>query len=220
MKTMMQSKTKKRTYISAGKKLLIILFSLSLAYGASAQRGGHFAGGGFHGGGYGGHYYAPRTYVGVGIGLGYGFGPWGYYPFGWYGPWGPWGGAYPPYYYGNGAMPSQLALQVEDIKNDYNAQIKDVRHDKTLPRKERRERIDQLKHDRDAAVIDARKNYFYNSRRNYNGPQPYNGNEQPNNGQQPGNNNQQQNNNNKGSSSNNNGTEQPEYNEKGSSDTK
>lgn len=231
MKTMMQAKTKKRAYwnISIGKKLLIILFSLGLAYGASAQRGGgHFAGGGgFHGGGFHGGGYAPRTYVGVGIGLGYGFGSWGYgySPFGWYGPWGPWGMAYPPYY-GYGAMPSRLALQIEDIKNDYNAQIKDVRHDKSVPRKERRERIDQLKHDRDAAVIDARKNYYYNSRRNYNGPQTYNGNEQPsngqqpNNGQQPGNNNQQQNNNNKGSApGNNNGTEQPEYNDKGSTGT-
>jgi len=41
------------------KKLFILLFSLGLAYGASAQRGGGhaFAGGGFHGG-----YYAPRVY--------------------------------------------------------------------------------------------------------------------------------------------------------------
>ena len=56
------------------KKIMIILFSLGLAYGASAQRGGHFVGGGHVGGFYGGGYY-PRTYVGVGFGLGY---PWGY----------------------------------------------------------------------------------------------------------------------------------------------
>src|SRR5579871_4921577 len=88
----------------AGKKLLVILFSLGLAYGASAQHGGgHFGGGGYRGG-----YYGGRTYVGVGFGLGYGYGygygPWGY---------GPWGYPYPPYYYGYGAMPSQLQLQIE-----------------------------------------------------------------------------------------------------------
>jgi hypothetical protein len=41
------------------KKLMIVLFSLGLAYGASAQRG-HF--GGFHGGVYG----RPQVVVGVG----------------------------------------------------------------------------------------------------------------------------------------------------------
>jgi len=184
--------------MNGGKKLLIVLFSLGLAFGASAQRGGHF-GGGFHGGGV---HYVPRTYVGVGFGLGYGFGYpfYPYYGFG-YGPYGP----YPPYYYGYGAMPSRLALQIEDIKNDYDAQIKDVRHDKTIPRKERRERIDQLKHDRDAAVIQARKDYYYNSRRNYNN----NGQPQQNNGN--GNGNGQQPNNGNGKNG-----DQPEYQEKGS----
>jgi hypothetical protein len=137
--TMQENRTIKRTMMNTGKKLLIILFSLGLAYGASAQRGGHSFGGGYHGGGYY-HGYYPRTYVGVGFGLGYGFGyPYGY-PYGWYGPWGP----YPAYYYGYGAMPSRLALQIEDIKNDYDAQIKDVRHDKSLDRKDRRAKIDQL----------------------------------------------------------------------------
>ena len=201
MKTMMQA-IRKRTYMNGGKKLLIVLFSLGLAFGASAQRGGHF-GGGFHGGGV---HYVPRTYVGVGFGLGYGFGYpfYPYYGLG-YGPYGP----FPPYYYGYGAMPTRLSLQIDGIKNDYNARIKDVRHDKTIPRKERREQIDQLKHDRDAAVIQARKDYFYNSRRNYNnGQQNGNGNQQPNNG------NGQRPNNGNGSSSN--GNDQPEYQEKGS----
>src|SRR5438309_12101840 len=88
-----------------GKKLLIVLFSLGLAFGASAQRGGHYVGG-YHGGGVA---FYPRTYVGVGLGF-------GYYPYGgFYGPWSPWGYPYPPYYYGYGAMPSRLALQIEDI---------------------------------------------------------------------------------------------------------
>lgn len=130
------------------KKLLIILFSVGLVLEASAQRGGHF----YHGGGY----YRPHVVIGVGA-----YAPfYPYYGFG-YGPW--WGYPYPPYYYGYEVMPSKLALQIEDIKNDYQAQIKDERHDKSVPRKERREKIRQLKHDRDQAVIQAKRDYYYNS---------------------------------------------------------
>jgi hypothetical protein len=144
------------------RKLLIVLFSLGLAYGASAQRGfGHggvaVGGHGYYGGGWG----YSRTYVGVGFGLGYPWWGWGY---GWYGPW---YGGYPGYYYGYGAMPNQLELQVRDINNDYDQRIKDVRHDKALTRKERRAKIDQLKIDRDNAITDARHQYFYNSKKNY-----------------------------------------------------
>src|ERR1700754_4027614 len=98
--------------------LFLMMLSLGLAFGASAQRG-HYVrpGGGYHGGGH--VVVVGRPYVGFGYGFGY---PWGY-PYGWYGPW---GAAYPPYYYGYGAMPSQLELQVRDIRSDYDQQIKDV----------------------------------------------------------------------------------------------
>ena len=157
------------------KKLLVILFSVGLALGASAQRGGHFAGGGV--------VYRPRVVVGVGVGYGFGFGYGPFFPY--YGLYGPWGYPYPPYYYGQGAMPPRLAYQIEDIKNDYKSQIKATRHDKTIPRPERRDRIRKLKQDRDQAVSQARKDYYYNSRRNYNN----NNNPQPNN--PPNNNNNQ-----------------------------
>jgi hypothetical protein len=173
MKTTMQETRKKRTYGSVGKKLFIILFSLGLAAGASAQKGGHaFAGGGFHGGYYGRAYYAP-VYVGVGYGYGLGWGlGWGY-P-GWYGPWyGPY--AYPPYYYGRGPMPSQLNEQIDGIKSDYKQQIKDVKHDKSLPKAEREQRINQLEQQRDAAITQARHDYYYNSMKNRNGQGPTNG---------------------------------------------
>ena len=163
MKTMIQKNRKSGTAMKVGKPLFILLFSLGLAFGASAQRfgGGHGVAIG-HGGYYGGGYY-PRTYVGVGLGFGY---PFGYYPYGWYGPWGyPY--AYPPYYYGYGAMPTQLELQIKDIKNDYDQQIKDVKHDKALTHSEKRQKIDQLKVDRDNAVIDARHDYFNRSRQQY-----------------------------------------------------
>ena len=201
MKTTMQENRKSRTNMNVGKKLFIVLFSLGLAYGASAQRGGH---GGFavgHGGGfYGGGYY-PRTYVGVGVGFGY--------PYGWYGPWGyPY--AYPPYYYGYGAMPTQLELQIKDIKNDFDQQIKDVRHDKALSHSERRQKIDQLKADRDNAVVQARHDYFNHSRQYYQQQQGNGNQNQPN---QQNQNQQTQPNSPKGGSSNNEG---PEYQDQGS----
>ena len=205
MKTTMQTTDKKRTFMNAGKKLFILLFSLGLAYGASAQRGGFHGGGGVvvvgRGGYYGGGWGYP--YGGIGLGLGFGY-PWGY-------PYGPY--AYPPYYYGYGAMPNQLELQVRDIRNDYDAQIKDVRHDKALSRKERRAKIDQLKTDRDNSIVQARHDYFYNSRRNYNnGQQPNNGNGNGNQNQQ---NQQQPKSGNNGSSS----SDGPEYQEQGANTT-
>src|SRR5882757_7812564 len=215
MKTTM-SKYWSRINLNPGKKLLIVLFSLGLALGASAQRGASYhGGGGFHGGGGyhgGGVVYYPRTYVGLGLGFGYPFYPYG----GFYGPW----YGYPPYYYGYGAIPSRLALQIDDIKNDYAAQIRATKDDKTITRKERRERVNQLKHDRDAAVIQARRDYYYNSRRNNNNqPQPYNGN-----GQQPSNGNNQQPSNGNGqkqptNGSGTNGSEQPEYESSPSTET-
>jgi hypothetical protein len=153
------------------KRILVLLFSIGLAFGASAQRG-HIAGGGFYHGG-GRVIVAPRAYVGVGFGYGY---PWGY-PYGWFGPW---YGAYPPYYYGYGAMPNQLELQIQDIRKDYDQQIKDVKHDKSLTRQERRQKVDGLKAEREQTIVDARHDYF--NRR-------YKNNSQPNQNQQPKSNN-------------------------------
>jgi hypothetical protein len=148
------------------KTLFVTLLSLGLAMGASAQRGGHaivHGGGGFyHAPVYHYHYY-PRTYVGVGFGY-----PWAYG--GWYSPWGwgPYGYApFPPYYYGYGTMPPQLAGEIQGIKDDYSQQIKDVKHDKALTHHEKRTKVDQLKQDRDAAVIKARHDFYFNSRRDY-----------------------------------------------------
>ncbi len=193
METMIQETRKKSTNGSAGKKLFIILFSLGLAFGASAQKGGGhaFAGGGFRGGYGGGYYgrayYAP-AYYGYGLGFGYGLG-WGWglgwgYP-GWYGPY----PEFPPYYYGRGPMPSQLNEQIDGIKSDYKQQIKDVKHDKSLPKSEREQRVNQLEQQRDAAITQARHDYFNNSMKNYNNGQPqrYNQNGQPQNSQQPSN---------------------------------
>jgi hypothetical protein len=79
-------------------------------------------------------------------------------------------------------MPSQLELQVQDIRKDYDQQIKDVKHDKTLTRQERRQKVDQLKKEREDAIVQARHDYFDRSRRNYN-TQPDKQSSQPNNQQ-------------------------------------
>ena len=169
------------------KKLIIILFSLGLAYGASAQRGvGHgYVGGGFHGVYH--PYYAPRVvygpgYYGWGWGLGLGY-YWGV-P-GWYGPWmypyGPYGYGYPPYYYGRGPVPPALQDQIDGIKGDYKAQIKDVKHDKALSHSDKEAKINDLEKQRDAAITQARHDFFYSQMRNYNGQQRNNGQPQNNN---------------------------------------
>ena len=185
-----------RTSGSAGKKLFIILFSLGLAYGASAQRGyvGHgYVGGGFHGAYHSYYaprvYYAPAYYGGWGWGLGFGLG-WGWGIPGYYGPWGPWMSpyGYPPYYYGRGPMPPALQDQINGIKSDYKAQIKDVKHDKALSHSDKEAKINDLEKQRDAAITQTRHDFFYSQMRNYNGQQRNNGNGQPQNNSQPQNN--------------------------------
>ncbi|MFT3824686.1 MAG: hypothetical protein QM731_12230 [Chitinophagaceae bacterium] len=128
------------------KKLLIVLFSIGLAFGASAQkvvRGG------------GGHYSRPpRVVVGVGAGFGY-YSPF-YSPFGFYSPWG-----YPYAYNNYYSKPSRLDLEVQDIKVDYSDRIQSVKLDESLSRKEKRQKIRELKTERDKAVIQAKKDYYY-----------------------------------------------------------
>jgi hypothetical protein len=128
------------------KKLFVIMISLALALGASAQR--------FHGGG-GYHYGGPRVSVGIGA-----YAP--FYPS--YGFYSPYYGYPRPYGYGSGygynSRPSKLSLKVEDIKNDYNDRIWSAKHDTSLSRKERKKLVHELRHERDDAVNDAKRNYY------------------------------------------------------------
>lgn len=103
-------------------------------------------------------HYTPRPRVSVGVGIGaplYGwYGP-GYYPYG-YNPY--WGG---PFYDGWGyGRPSKLSLEIADIQNDYQARIREVRHDKSLPRAERKKEIRQLKAEREKEIIEAKRRYY------------------------------------------------------------
>jgi hypothetical protein len=142
------------------KKLFIISLTLLMATGAFAQRGY------YHGGGY---YARPRVSVGIGIGVPvypyYGFGPlYPYSPFGFgygYGPIYRYGY---PYY----RTPSKLDLEIQDIWNDYSHQIWLVKHDESLSRKERRKQVRELEHERDKAIIQAKRDYYEKPRRRHN----------------------------------------------------
>jgi hypothetical protein len=121
------------------KKLMIILFATGLALGASAQRYGHG----------GGVYYArPRVVISSGF-----YSP--FYPYYGYGyPFFP----YPSYGYNQ--RPTRMDLKIEDIKNDYQDKIWAAKHDKSISRKERKRTVHELKHERDEAIIQAKRDYY------------------------------------------------------------
>ncbi|MDB5279907.1 MAG: hypothetical protein JWR61_4862 [Ferruginibacter sp.] len=121
------------------KSLIVMVVSLLLVGSVSAQ---HIRGGG--------HYYAPRTRVIVSGGFYpyYGLGLGGFYPY----------GLYPPNY--AYSRPSKMTMQIEDIKNDYADKIWSVKHDKSLPRKERKAKVHELKAERDDEINDLKRNYY------------------------------------------------------------
>ena len=121
------------------KTLMIIICALGLTLSASAQKVVHVAP----------HYVRPRVSVGVGLGA------YPFYPWYMYNPY----YAYPPafgYYH----RPSKLDLQIQDIQNDYKDRIWSARHDESLSRHDRREKVHELKHDRDDAILQAKKDYY------------------------------------------------------------
>lgn len=133
------------------KTLLIILVSVTLSLGVSAQfKGYHYA-------------YRPRVYVApfsYGLGFGYPFG----YPFYGY----PYGYGIP--YYGNRSTPYKLSLQIQSIKIDYKNKIREARKDKSLRHSQRRQEIRSLKAERDQEIISAQRNFSQSGRRNNQNP--------------------------------------------------
>lgn len=121
----------------------MIMITIGLALGASAQKRVVVRGGGYH-------YVRPR----VSVGLGFGYSPF-YSPYGLYSPW-----YYPPYGYNYGYRPSRLDLTIQDIETDYADQIKSVRMG-DMTRREKRQTIAGLKIERDKAITQARRDYYY-----------------------------------------------------------
>ncbi|MCW3078769.1 hypothetical protein [Segetibacter sp.] len=147
------------------KKLLVILFALGLTLGAVAQPkiGGGFRGRVYNGGG--AKYVRPRVtviapyapmYRSYGMGLGYGYGSrfgYGYSPFN------------DPFYYQRNdfrreTRPTQLDLQIEDIENEYDYKISSAKEDKSISKDERKQKVRDLKYERDQEVIEAKKNFY------------------------------------------------------------
>lgn len=119
------------------KKLLIIVAAIGLAYSASAVPIPH-----------GGRFYHSRPHVVVSAGIYSPFYPYYGYPF------------YPYPAFGYAERPTRLDLKIEDIQNDYKDKIWSARHDKSLSRHERKSTVEQLKHERDQAIIDTKRNYY------------------------------------------------------------
>lgn len=115
----------------------MILLGVTIVTAASAKMPGHM-GGGFAG---------PRTTIVVNSGF--------YSPF--YSPFGYYGYSGYPYYQ---APPSKLDLQIMNIKTDYRDKISSVRMDDSLNGKARREKIRELKSERDHTILDAKRNYY------------------------------------------------------------
>ncbi len=118
------------------KKLLVLLFTVVMIDGASAQHRVPV--------------YRPHVIVTAPL-----YAPY-YYP---YSPF----YAYPnPYAYGYGynSRPSKLETKIGDIRKDYDDKIWSARQDDHLTGKQRRQTIRELKHERDNAIDELKKNYY------------------------------------------------------------
>lgn len=134
------------------KRLAIILFSIGLTLGASAQK----IGGGFKGGIRG--TYRPHvtivapvapiypSYGYYGLGYGYMYNP--YNPF------------YDPFYNRRSYQPTQLDLQIDEIKNEYKFKIDSAKDDKSLSKDQKKQLVRDLKHQRENDIIEAKKEYY------------------------------------------------------------
>jgi len=123
------------------KTLFIIVISFCVVSQISAQRGGFRGGRSFH-------YSDP---VHINVGWHWDLINYGYYP-GWYGM------LYTPYPYG---AYNNLTEEIENIKMEYKQQIRYVRHDHSIPRKKRKEKIGLLKQEKYWEIVKA-KEKFYN----------------------------------------------------------
>lgn len=63
----------------------------------------------------------------------------------------------PAYYY---HRPTKLEGQIQDTENEYSDRISSVRADDSLTGHEQRVKIRELRHERDQAIDDLKKNYY------------------------------------------------------------
>lgn len=133
------------------KRLLTMILVLGIALSAGAQ--GKIRGGNFH----------PRPRVIV-VAPSYGYSPFGYRASPFYNPYNSF--YYSPFndpYYRTRTVettPSELQLDIDRIESDYAYQISQARDNKDMSGKDRRAKVRELKHLREMAVIDAKRNYY------------------------------------------------------------
>jgi len=118
------------------KKISIVLFSIIIGLSASAQK----------------VMVHPVVHVGPRIVYYHPYYWHPYYGFGYSWYYGP-----RPYYYYH---PTKLDRQIADIENEYSDRIYSVRQDDSLTHHERRVKIRELRHERDQAINDAKRNYY------------------------------------------------------------
>ncbi len=118
------------------KKISIVLFSAIVALSASAQK------------------VVVHPVVPVGPRIVY------YHPYYWH----PYYGFNYNWYYGRNAYyyyhPTKLDRQIQDIESEYSDRIYSVKQDDSLSHHDRRVKVRELKHERDQAISDAKKNYY------------------------------------------------------------
>jgi hypothetical protein len=134
------------------KKMIILLMVVFLSSGAFAQRKVIV-------------HRVPVTRVYVSpfsYGIGFGYPYFGYPPF--YG----FGYPYPYPAYRYRSIPYELNLQIEQIQNEYKGKILDVRKDKSISGKQRRQEIRTLKNQRDQDITSAKMNFHRQGRNQMN----------------------------------------------------
>lgn len=82
----------------------------------------------------------------------------GYSPF--YSPFYSYNPFYLPFAYRQQEQPSKLDLAIEEVNNDFHHDIADVRHDKSLSTGERKQKIRDLRREKDNSIVDAKKDYY------------------------------------------------------------
>jgi len=118
------------------KKISIVLFSVIIALSASAQK--VIVHPEIHTGPRVLYYPRPYFYNPYYFGFNY-----------WYGS--------PAYYY---TRPTKLERQIQDTENEYSDRISSVRADDSLSGHDRRAKIRDLRHERNQAIDDLKKNYY------------------------------------------------------------
>ncbi len=148
------------------RRLLVIMMALGLTTGAMAQAKirGQVPQVNRNGNSNGGKQriivVSPRPYYNSYYSPYYGYNRWGYSPYGF---------GYNRFYGMNQASvaaPTELDLEIQKIKSDYGYEISEVRRNKDIPKPERKDKIRELKHERDMAVLEAKKAYYKGVERN------------------------------------------------------